>query len=293
MWKNLNKILHDKNDYHLDPELQQDVEISDELFKSTIKYQKNLIPRKIKYFLLYDKMFFLRLLIRSFIKFILALLVIGFTTFLIIIIFDIDVNVKKIPKIENYDNFPIYVQSTNDAKKDSIKIAKYREKYTPEAKFIVFYPKDRNKDFESWKERLHGIESGNWDNPYEAKRDGSQYWGKYQMGESARRSIKMDNMTWEEWKNNPDIQEAAMKMWVNVLYNDLKDVIEKYDGKFVNGWSMTESGMIAMAHNVGPEQVREFLRSGGENVPVDGSGKPATRFLILGNYDLGIKKDSL
>ena len=37
MWKNLNKILHDKNDYHLDPILKQEVEISEELIQNTIK----------------------------------------------------------------------------------------------------------------------------------------------------------------------------------------------------------------------------------------------------------------
>jgi hypothetical protein len=41
-----------------------------------------------------------------------------------------------------------------------------------------------------------------------------------------------------------------------------------------------------MAHNVGVEPVREFLRSGGRTIPTDGSGKDATRFLILGGYNL-------
>ena len=58
MLKKLNKILHDKNDYHLDPILKRDVEISDELFQHTIEFQKNLIPRKIKYFFKHDKLFF-------------------------------------------------------------------------------------------------------------------------------------------------------------------------------------------------------------------------------------------
>ena len=56
MWKNINKILHDKNDYHLDSNLKRDVEISDELLQATIKYQKNLIPRKIRYFFENDKL---------------------------------------------------------------------------------------------------------------------------------------------------------------------------------------------------------------------------------------------
>ena len=33
MWKKLNSILHDKHDYHLDPTLKNEVEISDELLQ--------------------------------------------------------------------------------------------------------------------------------------------------------------------------------------------------------------------------------------------------------------------
>ena len=68
MWKNINKILHDSHSYYLDATLKRDVEISDELLQATIKYQKNLIPRKFKYFFEYDKLFFLRLFIKYFIK---------------------------------------------------------------------------------------------------------------------------------------------------------------------------------------------------------------------------------
>ena len=328
MWKNLNKILHDKNDYHLDPSLKQDVEISEELIQATIKYQKYLIPKKIKYFFEYDKLFFLRIFIKYGLKILLYLIGLGLIITLLVFIFDININIKKIPK-ENYSEYPIYTikisriehpnkqlqdakplskdqdkPSTGDSEIDSLTILNYKAKYSENIKFIrqslaiatdkpsvfIFYQEEISKDFDMWKDKLHGIESNGWDNPYEARKEGSQYWGKYQMGESARKSVKMSNMTWEEWKNNPEIQEAAMRMWVDVLYDFLKNDIEKYNGKFLNGWSITESGIIAMAHNVGPEPVKKFLRSGGTEVPVDGSGKPATRFLILGNYNLEINK---
>jgi hypothetical protein len=86
------------------------------------------------------------------------------------------------------------------------------------------------------------------------------------------------------------LQEAALKLWVEILYGYLKDEIRLYDGQFLNGWSITESGIIAMAHNVGPEPTKQFLKSGGKIIPKDGSGKDATRFLILGNYNLNLSK---
>jgi hypothetical protein len=151
----------------------------------------------------------------------------------------------------------------------------------------MFYPFDPTKNFKKWKDALAGIESGG---SYSAKREGSQYWGKYQMGESARGSIGLGKITWEKWKNNPEIQEAALRLWIDILYQDLKSDIKKYNGKFLSGWSITESGIIAMAHNVGSEPTRKFLYSNGSIIPKDGSGKDATRFLILGGYDLEITK---
>ena len=290
MWKNLNKILHDKNDYHLDPLLKQDVEISDDLLQTTIKYQKNLIPRKIRYFFLYDKLFFLRLASKYLLKLFILLLIVGTIVVVSLLAFGIDINVKKIPKTD-YTQYPVYVPSTGNIEKDSIIISNYRKTFNKEAKYITFYMKDPSKDYKEWKEKLHGIESNGWENPYEARREGSQYWGKYQMGDFAREAIGLSKITWEKWKTNPELQEAAVRLWVDIIYHDLGNYVKKYDGKFLNGWSITESGIIAMAHNVGPAPVMKWLDNGGMGVvPKDGSGRDATRFLILGNYDLEIDK---
>ena len=288
MWKNINKILHDKNDYHLDSNLKRDVEISDELLQATIKYQKNLIPRKIRYFFENDKLFFLRLFVKYFLKLFLVFLLLMSVAIVSLLAFGIDINlnVKKVQRAE----LPIYVPSTGDSRLDSLNIVKYKKTYSKNAKYIIFYLKDPSKNYEKWKFGLHGIESNGWENPYEARRPNSEYWGKYQMGASARKTINLNDVTWEKWKTNPELQEAALKLWVDILYQNLKDEMKKYDGTFLNGWAITESGLIAMAHNVGSEPVRQFLQSGGRKVPKDGSGKDATRFLVLGNYDLQINK---
>jgi hypothetical protein len=288
MWKNINKILRDKNDYHLDLSLKREVEISDELLQATIKYQKYLIPKKIKYFFENDKLFFVRLFAVYFLKLIAFFLFIGIIAVVLLLAFGIDINVKKVPKVEQ-EQLSIYIPSTNDSKTDSLNILKYKKEFK-NAKYIIFYLKDPSKNYEKWKDNLSKIESNGWDNQYEARRENSQYWGKYQMGESARRSVNLSDITWEKWKTNPELQEAALKLWLDVLYKSLETDIKRFEGTFQDGWAITESGIIAMAHNVGPEPVKQFLYSGGKSVPKDGSGKDATRFLILGNYDLGINK---
>jgi hypothetical protein len=286
MWKRLNKILYDKNDYHLDPSLKNEVEISDLYLQETIKYQKYLIPRKIKYFFKYDKLFFVRLLAKYFLKFVIGLIVIGIAAGIFVFAAGIDVNFKKQPKVD-FSKLPIYLPSSGDVEKDSQTIAFYKRNFSKNATYIMFYPFDPTKNFKKWKDALAGIESGG---SYDAKREGSQYWGKYQMSEAARASIGLSRISWDKWKNNPEIQEAAVRLWIDILYQELKPDIKKYTGKFLSGWAITESGIIAMAHNVGAGATRQFLYSNGSIIPKDGSGKDATRFLILGGYDLEINK---
>jgi hypothetical protein len=290
MWKKINSILKDKNDYHLDPDLKRDCEIAEELFQNTIKYQKYLIPKKIKYFFQHDKSFFVKLFIRYFLKILGILVAISIFVLIMLFAFGINIKVKKEPKIKiNYIDYPIYIPSSGNIVQDSLKILNYKKIYK-DATYIIFYSKDATKDYNKWKDDLQKIESNDWINPYEARRNGSQYWGKYQIGEAARKEVGMGNISWEKWKTNPDLQEAALKLWVEILYGYLKDEIRLYDGQFLNGWSITESGIIAMAHNVGPEPTKQFLKSGGKIIPKDGSGKDATRFLILGNYNLNLSK---
>lgn len=290
MWKKINNFLKDKNDYYLDVDLKQESEIAEELFQKAIDYQKYLIHKKIKYFFRHDKNFFLRLFLRLFFKFIILIISFLILTFIFIKVFNINIKLdKELEQPINYSETPIYIPSTGSLENDSLLILNYKKVFN-DADCIIFYPKDKVKDFNKWSSDLQGIESNDWVNPYEARRDGSQYWGKYQMGSSARIEIGMGDISWEQWKTNPDLQEAALKMWIDILYNYLKYDIAKYDGKFLNGWTITESGIIAMAHNVGVDQTRQFLNSNGKHIPKDGSGKDATRFLILGNYDLNLVK---
>jgi hypothetical protein len=289
MWRKLNNILSDRNEYYLDPVLKNEIDISNDLFHASIKSQKYLFVKKIKYFIEYDKSYFVRFLLKYILKFLIVLTSISLLTLFVMFIFGVNFDVKKIQRA-NYSSVPIYIPSSGDLKEDSITLMRYKKVYDKNGNFIFFYLKDPSKNFEKWKEKLHNIESGGMTNPYSARRENSQFWGKYQLGEYARKSINLGGVTWETWKNNPELQEAALKMWIKIIYSDLKPEIQKYDGKFLSGWNITESGIIAMGHNVGPAPVKTFLNSGGKIIPKDGSGKDATRFLILGNYDLELNK---
>jgi len=283
--KTLNKILYDKNDYHLDPILKSEVETSEYLIQQTIEYEKRILFKKIKYFVKYDKLFLLRVLAKYLLKLVLGIAFLAIMVYGLAVIFNLDVNFKKVPRLEKLST-PIYILSTGNPTRDEMRLKDYKRNFGNNAVYVFYYDVDSTKNYNKWKEDLAGIESQGWGNPYEARREGSQYWGKFQFGESARKTIGFDKIEWDEWKSVPEIQEAGMKLWTRYLYNNLKKDIDKFDGKFLNGWIVTESGIIAMAHNVGPESTRKFLYSYGKFIPKDGSGKDATRFLILGNYDL-------
>lgn len=289
--KVLNKILYDKNDYHKDPILKSEVETSEYLIQHTIEYEKRVLLKKIRYFLRYDKLLLFRILAKYITRLLIGTIFIGVFFYILAVIFKLDVNFTKIPRVEKMST-PIYILSTGNYIRDSIMLNDYKKNFGHTTTYIFYYKSDSTKNFNKWKEDLSGIESGGWVNPYEARREKSQYWGKYQMGESARKSIGFDKISWEEWKTVPDIQEASIKLWAKYLYKILENDINKFDGKFLNGWLVTESGIIAMAHNVGPESTKDFLYSYGKKVPKDGSGKDATRFLILGNYNLNLNGDN-
>jgi len=64
--------------------------------------------------------------------------------------------------------------------------------------------------------------------------------------------------------SSPALQEKTFKTYASrnkwVLRNDIK----RFNGKYVNGVLVTESGILAAAHLAGPGNVKKYLRSFGE-----------------------------
>jgi len=133
-------------------------------------------------------------------------------------------------------------------------------------------------------------------NNYDAKRNKSQYWGKYQLGTLARVTVGIDTIQWETFKSDTSLQDAAVMVYLlkikerltNHMYPDstMRNFIEEFSGTVVGNYNITESGLIGMAHNCGVTSTKIFLISGGRIVPVDGLGTPATKYLTLANYEI-------
>lgn len=74
--------------------------------------------------------------------------------------------------------------------------------------------------------------------------------GCYQFDPRTIRAMgfKVDH---QEFLNNRDIQDKVMLAFMKDNKRSLRKIIQKYDGKVVNGVEVTESGVLASAHLAG------------------------------------------
>ncbi len=103
------------------------------------------------------------------------------------------------------------------------------------------------------------------------------YMGKYQFGKSTLRMLGISDSN--QFMNDPQMQEFAFKAYIARNKWELRNDIKRYNGKYVDGVYITESGILAAAHLAGPGNVRKFLRSGGEDVFTDGFGTSVRYYL--------------
>lgn len=236
------------------------------------KLSSLILKRKIAYFIKYKKIFLLKYTIIIFV-FLSVLCV--FSKF----IFKLNLPTQTVRKEKE---LILFVPDTVDTITYRMQLKHLK------IKFIPIFIESPTKSFDEFTFKLGKLESNN---NYSCCVSGSKYLGKYQFGPSALAAIDFDklNISKDEFLNSPNLQEAALLRLLRKNKLDLQQYINKYNNKLVGVYSITESGLLAMAHNVGANEVKKFLDSGCTYIPHDGNG-PATRFLIaLGGYNLNIK----
>jgi len=136
------------------------------------------------------------------------------------------------------------------------------------------------------------------------------YIGRYQFGETALIDCNIyikDGSRKNDWKggwaeeawekgiysrddflDRPAFQDFSLfrfneLQWASIVHRDLT----KYIGKEIGGIKVTRSGMIGGAHLVGPSALAKFLKSNGQQVPVDGNGTKITEYIqLFSDFDL-------
>ncbi len=138
------------------------------------------------------------------------------------------------------------------------------------------------KDFVGFKEALAFNESGR---RYDVV-NSLGYMGKYQFGFSTLRALNI-HVSHGEFLKNPELQEEAFKRYVEENRRILAGEIKRYDGTYINGIKITESGILAAAHLAGAGAVKKYLRSQGKQSSQDAYGTRIEDYLRkFADYDL-------
>ena len=112
------------------------------------------------------------------------------------------------------------------------------------------------------------------------------YMGKYQFGKSTLKGLGI-KVNKEEFLSNHVLQEQAMMLLLTHNKKKLQKYIDKYEGQYLHGILITESGVLAAAHLAGAGNVKKFFRKGHEFK--DGLGTSMTSYMIeFGGYLLTI-----
>jgi len=103
------------------------------------------------------------------------------------------------------------------------------------------------------------------------------YLGKYQFGMETLKTIGVKDSLY--FLNNHKLQEKAFVTLLSKNKYDLKEYIERYNGKIINGVKITESGILAAAHLGGPGSVIKFLETNGKRAKKDSYGTSVRTYL--------------
>ncbi|WP_298348229.1 peptidoglycan-binding protein LysM [uncultured Dokdonia sp.] len=122
------------------------------------------------------------------------------------------------------------------------------------------------------------------------------YLGKYQFGASTLDLLGIQDGS--EFLENPVLQEQAFLLNASRNKWVLRRDIKRYEGRWISGVRVTESGILAAAHLAGPGSVKKFLRSGGATGFQDAFGTSIRSYMKrFSGYDVSnieaIKKPSL
>lgn len=111
------------------------------------------------------------------------------------------------------------------------------------------------------------------------------YLGRYQLGRSARKATGFEHITLKAFKNNPCVwsaqeQEIAIRRLILLNTAHLTTIINKYDGKTINGIKITKSGILGASHLAGASGTKRYFSTNGRYNPTDALGTSLEDYLI-------------
>ena len=112
------------------------------------------------------------------------------------------------------------------------------------------------------------------------------YLGKYQFSPRLLRNLGL-NVSNEEFLNNPALQDSMVVVLLKHNQLILKNYIHRHDGTYRGGQIVTESGILAAAHLIGPRRTKLYLETGMDSK--DGLGTHTSSYLYeFSGYDISL-----
>ena len=101
-------------------------------------------------------------------------------------------------------------------------------------------------------------------------------------GVFSERARFADVVSTDTYLSHAGAQELAVRAYHNVQWNRITRLgLSSKVGSVIAGVTLTKSGMIAGSHLVGIGGLMIFVRTNGQQIPIDGSGTPITEYLSL------------
>jgi hypothetical protein len=114
------------------------------------------------------------------------------------------------------------------------------------------------------------------------------YVGKYQFSPKTLKALGYE-ITSQQFLADSSLQEEAVRKLLIANKRVMKETINKFNGKKINGILITESGILAATHLVGPKAVKQYLNSNGKDIKKDALGTSIEDYLeMFKNYTLAI-----
>lgn len=128
--------------------------------------------------------------------------------------------------------------------------------------------KEQEISYKSMKAFLHAIGKQESNNKYDTVSIHG-FLGKYQFGQNTLKEIGIHTDT-ETFLRSPSLQEDAMLKLLRTNRRTLRNVIKKYEGTYIQGTRISESGILAAAHLGGVGSVLDYFYEGKGNLDKNG-----------------------
>ena len=113
--------------------------------------------------------------------------------------------------------------------------------------------------------------------------------GRYQMNRGARVDVGLGGVPESVFLNWPELQDIAMFKLLKINNAYMKDFIRLYDGKIVNGYYLTEPGMLSLAHALGAGGAMTWIKNGCKPSELPVGAPHADCRLTLQRYKINFK----